>query len=246
MKKKLLNILVILAMVFVFVVVPNVSASDLNVEPSPLDSFKDEISKTSEISDEKQKKFFTNKIRNLLKENNGKSLGEEKASLNIDPDKIDFSGVKLLKYENNDTFSYMVSMPVILENSHEFSNVTFVFDNKKKFLSTLELYLTENKEGFFNITQYIDGEEKVNLDTDVQFETVEEFKNNQPEISLFAFDIDFLASCLGISVGLATIIASTCAVACYFTAGLGCAACLAFVAGFNIGGGISCFSDAWR
>ncbi|MBS4190463.1 hypothetical protein KHA94_09700 [Bacillus sp. FJAT-49705] len=79
MKKKLLNILVILAMFFVFVV-PNVSASDLNVEPSSLDSFKDEISKTSEISDEKQKKFFTNKIRNLLEENNGKSLGKEKAS----------------------------------------------------------------------------------------------------------------------------------------------------------------------
>ena len=245
MKKKLLNILVILAMVFVFVV-PNVSASDQNVDPSLLDSFKDDISKTSEILDEEQKEFFTNKIRNLLKENNGKSLGKEKASLNIDTDKIDFSGVKLLKYENNDTFSYMVSMPVILENSHEFSNVTFVFDNKKKFLSTLELYLTENKEGFFNITQYMDGEEKVNLDTDVQFETVEEFKNNQPEISPYGFDINFLASCLGISVALATIIASTCAVACFFSAGLGCGACLAFVAGFNIGGGITCFAEAWR
>ncbi|MCF2132208.1 hypothetical protein L1I79_38220 [Strepomyces sp. STD 3.1] len=242
MKKKLVNVLAILVMAFVFTT--PASANSPDVATDSLEYLAEQVEKTSQISDEKQKEFFAKKSEELLKANKGES--KEEAALHITPDRIIFSKVKLLKYENENEFGYIVSFPVTLENSHEISNVSFVFNDKKQFLNTAELYLTENNEGNFNIAQYFDGKESMNMDTDIPFETAEEFRNNQPEISPLAFDINKLASCLGVSVGLATIIASACGVGCYFTGGLGCLACMSFVAGFNIGGGISCFKYAWK
>jgi hypothetical protein len=215
------------------------SAEGLQGNDDPYEKLAQEVSKSTEITDPQQKKFFFKKAEKLIKANN-------KAKLHIASDKIAFSDAKLLKYESDAGFGYVVAYPVLLENSHEMSNISLVFNAKKQFVNYTEFYLTENSEGNFNITQYIDGKENVNKDTDIQFQTIEEFKNSQPEISLFAFDINKLASCLGISAALATTIAAVCGLTCVFTAGLGCIACLSFSVGFNIGGNISCFQYAWK
>ncbi|KHD85690.1 hypothetical protein NG54_08000 [Heyndrickxia ginsengihumi] len=83
-------------------------------------------------------------------------------------------------------------------------------------------------------------------DTEYKFETAEEFRANQQLILTKGFNINKLASCLGISSALAGAIASVCAVACAVTAGAGCIACLGLAAGFNIGGSAACIKSAWK
>ncbi|MBY0098793.1 hypothetical protein [Mesobacillus maritimus] len=120
------------------------------------------------------------------------------------------------------------------------------FGPNKEFSNTAEFYLTENEEGNFTIAQYIDGEEQIYEDTEITFKTVEEVNNNPPMFSTLGINISYLADCLGISAGLATTIAGFCGVGCALTAGTECIVCLSFVAGFNLGGNIGCFKNAYR
>ncbi|MBY0098794.1 hypothetical protein [Mesobacillus maritimus] len=125
MGKRLFTILVLLVVTFVFTV--PASASSITENPNSLRHIEGEIRKTTEITDSALTKYFTNKAKVLTRDIAEKASGKEKANLHICSDKLVLSEAKLLKYENNNTFNYILTVPVALESSHEFSNVTLFF-----------------------------------------------------------------------------------------------------------------------
>ncbi|WP_053218235.1 hypothetical protein [Virgibacillus senegalensis] len=152
----------------------------------------------------------------------------------------------LVKYVDPETQEvlYINNIPVSLKDSHELSNVAIIYNQDGKLVQYTELYLTKNAQGNFKVTSYIDNKKVVDKDTDEKFMTASAYKDqfNGPHLN---FSVSKLAKCLGISMGLADVIGIGCAAACWLTAGAGCIACVAGLAGFAVGGDAVCIANAF-
>ncbi len=134
------------------------------------------------------------------------------------------------------------------------SNVSMVFDDAGNRLQFSETLVSENAEGNFNVTTYVDGMVTSDQDTDIAFMTDAELKadlensqsaggmkadggaSTQAEKNTGAC----IATVLGVSGVVGSIIAYSCAGACAAAAaGVGVPFCVACIAGFATVGGAS-------
>ncbi len=237
MKKALANVFMLMSlviMVFAFSAPANAEASLTKEEKQNIDRMTQQIGKMDTINDEKLLAEYKQKTQ--------KALSSGKAKLAIDNDKLVQDKMKLVKMEVSEgKFAYVVASPIKLKDSHELTNASFYFDEKGNFITTSEFHLLKNEKGNFQISNYQDGEQKLEENTDLKFETMADYKDR---IKLSKWDTDHLAKCLGISAALAATIASVCGVVCVITVGLGCIACAAGVMGFNFGGTAECIRQS--
>lgn len=237
LKKAFVNLGVLLSLVvlvFAFSAPSNAKEVLTKEEKQGIERMQNMLGKMDNMTDAKLINEFKDKVRN--------ALDSGKVKLNIESSKLVFEKMKLVKMKLDDgNYSYVVTSPIKLKDSHELSNVSLYFDTKGKLITSSEFYLIKNDSGNFQMTILQDGKQQVKKDTDIKFETMADY---QDKIKLSGIDSDHLAKCLGISAALAATIASVCGVVCLITVGLGCVACAAGVMGFNFGGTAECIRQS--
>lgn len=202
-----------------------------------LNQVEDQLKDSNHIIDKNAIQDYTERSMTAV----GKDIYIEEESLNTEQ-------ATLVEYIDPETkeILFINNIPVLKDDSHELSNVAIVYDEKGNLTQYTELYLTKNKHGNFNVNSYIDGEEVLNEDTDEKFMSAGEYAEYIKDNPKLNVDISLLAKCLSISIGLAEVIAAGCIGVCAITAGAGCVACVAGLAGFAVGGNSACVISAFQ
>ncbi|UOQ92872.1 hypothetical protein MUO14_21095 [Halobacillus shinanisalinarum] len=84
--------------------------------------------------------------------------------------------------------------------------------------------------------------------TDQPFTTAEKYQESKDDSMVSTAGLDFkgFLTCMGITGIAASFISGAYGIACYFTAGVGCLACLAAVVGYDIGAVGGCAVANWN
>lgn len=186
---------------------------------------------------------------NTIQDYTSRSISKIGTDIQIDTEvkNLNTKQSTLVRYIDPETQKvlFINNIPVSLEDGHELSNIAVIYNEKGDMIQYTEMYLTKNNRGNFNLMLYVDGKKVVEEDTNEKFMTAEEYTEQLKEGPELYLNIGKLAKCLGISIALAEIIGAACLGVCWLTAGAGCIACVAGLAGFAVGGNSVCIVNAF-
>ena len=231
-----MSVLVLFSMVF--------NSSSVNAQKNNGSQYLDEVEEQLQYS----KQIESSEEINRYTQKSKKQIESGAINTHTNNGNLDYKKATLVKYRDVKTNEeYLINnIPVSLDNGHELSNIGVIYEKNGDLFQYVELYLTNNDEGNFNVTMYTDNEKTLEKDTNEKFMTAAEYKQRTEGTPQLNFDKSKLAKCLGISLGLADVIGLGCIGVCAITAGAGCIACVAGLAGFAIGGNGSCVVAAFK